>query len=91
MPLPKTLAAAATTSKTCFIELPRIIGSCNYRAFLHALLNEKHNKKVLALAEKDVVDKCFRLQAKQQFQLDNAKLKRAMAEVNIGHCIVRPR
>ena len=54
-------------------------------------MNEKHNKKVLSLSKKDVVEKSFRLQAKQQFQLDNAKLKRAMAEIIIDYCIVRLR
>jgi len=91
MPPRKTLVAAATATKAGFIKVPRIGDSCNYRQFLHVLLNEKHNKKVLSWSGKEVVDEYFRLQATQQFKLDNAKLKRAMADVNNDHCVVRPR
>lgn len=86
---PKTLAAATTVSKTCFINVPRIHWPYTYRDFLQTLMKEKHNRKVILLSGKEAVDKCFRLQATQQFKLDNDKLKRAMAEVNIDLKIVR--
>ena len=91
MPPKKVIAAAATASKACFINVPRIGESCNYPDFLKSLLKEKHNRKVFLWSEKEVVDQCFRLQATQQFKLENDKLKRAIAEVNIDLTIVRPR
>jgi 23S rRNA G2445 N2-methylase RlmL len=87
----KTIAAAAAASKAFFINVPRIHVSCSYRDFLQTLLQEKHNRKVFSLSGKEVVDQCFRSQATQQFKLDNDKLKRAMAEVNIDLNTVRPR
>jgi hypothetical protein len=72
-------------------SIPRIDEFCNYTVFLKSLLKEKHNRKVFLWSEKEVVDQCFRLQATQQFKLENDKLKRAIAEVNIDLTIVRPR
>jgi 23S rRNA G2445 N2-methylase RlmL len=89
----KTIAAVAAASKACFTNVPRIHVSCSYmyHDFLKKLLQEKHNRKVFPLSGKEVVDQCFRSQATQQFKLDNDKLKRAMAEVNIDLNSVRPR
>ncbi|KAM0712972.1 hypothetical protein Q7P35_000423 [Cladosporium inversicolor] len=80
MPPLKSLAAAATSSKACFINVPRIDGTCSYRNFLRILLREKHSKKQFLRSEKETVDHCFRLQATQHFKLDNDKLRRAIAE-----------
>lgn len=91
MPPQKTFAAAATASKACFTNVPRVSWPCNYREFLKAILKEKHNKKVFSLSGKEAVDQCFRLQATQQFKLENDKLKRAMSEVSISLEIVRLR
>ena len=88
---PKSLAAAATASKACFIKIPRIDESCSYREFLDRLLKEKHNRKVFSLSGKEVVEQCFRLQATHQFKPEDDKLRRAMEKVNIDLDIVRPR
>lgn len=88
---PKSLAAAATASKAGFIKVPQINDSCSYCDFLNTLLKEKHNRRVALWSEKEVVDQCFRLQATQQFKLDNSKLKRAMTEVGINLYDVRLR
>ena len=89
MPPKKSIAAAATASHACFIKVPRVSESCNYRDFLKSLLKEKHNRKLFLWSEKDIVDQCFKLQAAQQFKLEKDKLKRAMAEVNIDLKSVR--
>lgn len=80
MPPQKTVAAAATASKACFIKSPRL--GTSYSQFLRHLLEEKHNRKIFLQSEKDAVDQCYRLQATQQFNCDNDGLKTAMAEVH---------
>jgi hypothetical protein len=91
MPPLKTATAAASASKTSFIKIPRLDTACSYRQWLTNLLKEKHNRKVLSQSEKDLADQRFRLQATLQFKLDNASLKRAMAEVMIDLYFASPR
>jgi len=81
MPSSKTAAVVASATKTRFINVPRIVDSCDYRNFLDSLLREKHNRKLFLRSEKEAVDQCFRLQATEQFKFDNASLKIAMAKV----------
>lgn len=73
------------------MKVLRIDTSRNYCDFLRTLLKEEHNRKVFSSSRKEALDQYFRLQAIQQFKLDNDKLKRAMAEVNLDLNIVRPR
>lgn len=88
MPPHKSAAVVASASKACFIKVPRMRSTSDYQHFLKDFLRVRHDKEVFLQSGKDVVGQCSRLQATQQFLLNNASLKRAMAEVNSDICII---
>lgn len=82
--MPPIKSIVTATSKTQFVNIPRISSSASYRAWLNKLLDVPHNRKVMMRSDKETVDQLFQTQAAQQFALDNNKWKQAMNDVSMA-------
>lgn len=76
--------AVTATSKTQFINIPRINSSGNFSDWLIKLLDIPHNQKVLSRSKKKVVDGFFQRQAAEQFKSDGKKLTKALHDVGLA-------
>lgn len=68
--------------------IPLINNEYSYDTWLASIMNRAFNRKIIRGAEKEQVDKCRQAQAARQFQHDQKKYDRALAEVGGEHCII---